>query len=155
MHPTISQLWQDYRMHNPQAPEALPIAYHFCDNEVDAQLCLDLVLAGQKRATASSLAELKLNADAIPQVGDFAIITDWQGRAVCVIRTHTVEFRSFAEVDADFAYIEGEGDRSLTWWREAHFQYFSRVLAETDILVDDNLEIVCEQFELVFGARQA
>jgi uncharacterized protein YhfF len=36
------------------------------------------------------------------------------------LETVEVARRPFGDVDADFAYEEGEGDRSLSYWREAH-----------------------------------
>jgi uncharacterized protein YhfF len=66
--------------------------------------------------------------------------------------TYAVEIRRFAEVDEDFARAEGEGDGTLSWWRNAHRDYFTRVLAGSSYEVDDKLEIACERFELVFAA---
>lgn len=152
MHPSVKQLWDRYRSVDPDAPATVPIAYCFCDNPKDAQELLDLVLAGRKRATASSLAELRMAGDPVPRPGDFAIVTDWNGEAKAVIRTHAVDLRKFHEVDAAFAHAEGEGDRSLAWWRDAHREYYRRVLAESGCQVDDDLEIVCEYFDLVFAA---
>ena len=127
-------------------------AYHFCDNAEDAATCLQLVLDGQKRATACSLAELELSGDPIPQAGDLNVATDFAGDAHAIIRTKSVEFRKFSEVDAQFAREEGEGDLTLEWWRDAHQAYFERVLADTDVVVDGDLMIACERFELVFTA---
>ena len=90
--------------------------------------------------------------DPVPQPGDFAIVTDWNGEAKAVIRTHTVDIRKFHEVDAAFAYAEGEDDRSLAWWRDAHRAYYRRALAGSGCRVDDDLEIACEYFDLVFSA---
>lgn len=152
MHPSIDDLWKRYRALDPAAPAQTPIAYHFCDNEADAQTCLALVLAGTKRATASSLAELAAAGAPVPAAGDFAIVTDWAGVAQAVLRTTAVEVRRFGEVDEAFAAAEGEGDGSLAWWREAHRGYFTRVLAGSGQAVDDDLLIACEHFEVVLSA---
>ena len=152
MHPSVEALWTRYRALDPAAPAQTPIAYHFCDNEADARTCLALVLAGTKRATACSLAELEAAGAPIPAAGDFAIVTDWAGVAKAVLRTTAVEVRRFGDVDAAFAAAEGEGDGSLAWWREAHHGYFSRVLAGSGHAVDDDLLIACEHFEVVLVA---
>jgi uncharacterized protein YhfF len=34
--------------------------------------------------------------------------------------------RRFSEIDEAFAFDEGEGDRTLTYWRTAHQSYFER-----------------------------
>lgn len=149
---SVTRLWDRYRAINPDAPAAAPISFHFCNNQQDADLCAALVVAGQKRATAMSVAELQLAGVPAPRVGDHAIVTDWAGTAVAVIRTASVETRRFGEVDEDFARTEGEGDLTLEWWRTAHRAYFEDVLAGSGHVVNDDLEIICERFELVFKA---
>lgn len=151
MHPSVEQLWARYRAANPDAPPEIPPAFHFCDNQEDADICAALVLEGRKRATASSLAELRLAGDPVPKPGNLAIVTDWAGEAKGVICTRSVEIRRFCEVDEDFARAEGEGDGTLFWWRTAHRAYYERVLAGSGQEVDDALEIVCERFELAFA----
>ena len=150
-HPSVEQMWARFRALNPEAPAEPPLAYHFCDNREDAQVCADLVVAGQKQATAASLAELEMAGYPVAEPGDLAIITDFSGLARAIVRTTSVEIRRFGDVDAQFAWDEGEGDRSLEWWRDAHLAYYQRVLAETDVPVDDDLMIACERFETIFA----
>lgn len=152
MNPSVSALWQRYRLVDPAAPVEAQAVYHFCDNQEDADVCADLVVAGQKCATASSLAELKLAELPVPEAGDYAVITAWNGEARAVIRTTSVDIRRFGDVDADFARAEGEGDLTLEWWRDAHRAYYERVLADSDYAVDDDLMIACERFEVVLAA---
>ena len=45
--------------------------------------------------------------------GERWIVLDGRGEPRCVIETTEVTYRRFGEVDAAFAYEEGEGDRSL------------------------------------------
>jgi uncharacterized protein YhfF len=50
----------------------------------------------------------------------------------------------FGDVDQAFAFDEGEGDRSLAYWRAAHRRYFSRQgTFAPDMLLN------CERFRLV------
>jgi len=53
-------------------------------------------------------------------------------------------------VDADFAAREGEGDRSLEYWRSVHWDFFSRNLAAFGILPTEELVLVCETFEKIY-----
>lgn len=152
MHISVERLWQHYRRAHPDAPIACPLVYHFCDNPKDADACAALVVAGIKQATASSLAELSRAGDALPKVGDVAIVTDWAGQACALIRTRAVQIRRFGDVDARFAQDEGEGDRTLGWWRDAHRAYYARVLEGSGIMIDDDLKIACEWFDVVLLA---
>jgi uncharacterized protein YhfF len=54
------------------------------------------------------------------------------------------------EVDAQFAYDEGEGDRSLDHWRTAHWEYFSRVLPLIAKEPISDMPLVCERFRVVY-----
>lgn len=152
MNPSVSALWQRYRLVDPSAPAEAQAIYHFCDNQEDADGCADLVVAGRKCATATSLPELERDNIPMPKTGDFAVITGWSGEARAVIRTTSVDICRFGDVDADFARTEGEGDLTLEWWRDAHRAYYQRVLADSGHAVDDDLLIACERFEVVMAA---
>ena len=52
---------------------------------------------------------------------------DGAGHSRAVIETIELTQRRFPEVDAAFAYDEGEGDRTLSYWRKAHETYFTRL----------------------------
>jgi uncharacterized protein YhfF len=45
---------------------------------------------------------------------------------------------------------EGEGDRSLASWREAHLQYFGSQAATQDFEFDEHSKVVLERFELLW-----
>lgn len=152
VHPSVTALWQAFLKTHPDVPKELPPVFYFCDNQRDADHCAELVREGRKRATAASLAELELSGDPIPKPGDRAIVTMWDGEAVALIRTRSVELTRFDEVDAEFAAEEGEGDLTLAWWREAHEAYYRRVLSGTRFEFSEALMIACERFETVLKA---
>ena len=118
-------------------PETLP--------DLSTELAL-LVRDGPKRATAGLLAEYEEEGEALPLPGDLSLILDGASAPVCVIRTTQVETRRFGDVDEAFAWDEGEGDRTLEWWRKAHMWFF----AEQGIDVDDDTMMVLERFELLW-----
>lgn len=152
MNASISRIWRSYLASIQQLPDDAPAppAWHFCDNEDDANECLRLVLSGEKRATAPSVWELEAAGDPLPEVGDLNIITDWNGEARCIIRTTEVTILPFASVSAEHARLEGEGDGSLAYWREVHRAYYGRVLTGTNRAFDPQMPVVFEQFEVVF-----
>jgi uncharacterized protein YhfF len=65
-----------------------------------------------------------------------------------LIETIEVTYRRFNEVEADIAFDEGEGDRSLAYWRDAHRTYFGRLGR-----FSEDMMLMCERFRLieVFG----
>jgi len=130
-------------------------AWHFCDNQADADELAELVRAGRKRATAGPLWSYEAEGEPLPKIGDVSVITDWAGEACCVIRTISVEVVAYDDVSEEFAATEGEGDRSLSYWRKVHWAAFTRSLEEIDKVPMLDMPVVCERFEVVFGAAKA
>lgn len=126
-----------------------PPAWHFCDTESAAETCLALVLAGRKRATAPSVAELEAAGQPLPRPGDLDIITGWAGDPACLIETVSAEIVPFEDVPGSFAKAEGEGDGTLAWWRDAHSAYYARVLEGTGQGFAADMPIVMQHFRVV------
>ena len=147
-------LWEDYLQslgEDEATTEKTYTAWHFCDNEADADELAALVKAGRKRATAGSLWAYEHEGSPLPNVGDLSMILDWAGQAQCIIRTVQIDIVPFEEVTAEFACTEGEGDRSLDYWREGHWRFFSRELKAFGREPDARMPVVCERFDVVFG----
>lgn len=104
-----------------------------------------LVLAGVKTATCTTLAEYEEKGWPIPRPGDRFVMLDSAGEPLGVIETTVLEIRPAGEVAAAFAYDEGEGDRTLAYWRAAHEAYFGK---QGRTLTDETI-LVCERFRLV------
>jgi uncharacterized protein YhfF len=111
---------------------------------------LACVLDGPKRATAGALWAYEAEGEAVPVPGDYSVLLDGHGVARCIIRTTGVKVVPFDQVDAGFAYAEGEGDRSLEYWREAHWEYFVHELTELGREATEDMPVVCERFEVVY-----
>lgn len=125
-------------------------AFFFGDSEKLANELAELVLRGTKRATAGAAWSYEAEGKLLPQPGDLSIVTDWSGRPLCVIETVSVEVVPFCEVTAEFAATEGEGDSSLSFWQEAHRQYFNRECAKAAREFNENMLVACECFTVVY-----
>ena len=115
--------------------------------ELATELAL-LVRDGPKRATAGLASEYEVGGESLPKVGDLSLVLDGDGAPICVIRTTQVEIRRFADVDEAFAWDEGEGDRTLAWWRRAHVHFFERF----NLPVSQDTLMMLERFELLWPA---
>ncbi len=149
MHPSINKMWGTYRASITSElllPIVPPSYWHFCDNQPDANLLVELVLRGQKRATASSLWYLESSNEKIPAPGDLHVVTNWEGIAKCILETTSVQITPFNLVGEEFARAEGEGDLTLEFWREVHWEYFKRELASVGRVRCKDMPIVCESF---------
>jgi len=114
-------------------------SFAFGDNPALADELLELVMKGIKTATCSTEDEPNTSS-----LGEQWVVLDSRGEPRCVIETTEVTYRKFGEVDAAFAHDEGEGDRSLSYWRNAHRRYFGRLGR-----FSEDMMLMCERFRLV------
>lgn len=110
-----------------------------------------LVKDGIKTATSSAYDLYAKSGEPLPEIGAYSVILSSDGSAVCIIRTVCVEVVRFCEVGEEFAEKEGEGDKSLGYWRRVHEEFFTRELKECGLNFSPDMKVVCERFELVFG----
>jgi uncharacterized protein YhfF len=113
--------------------------FSFGDGPELADELLALVLSGAKTATCWAARDGELT-----QVGKRMIACDGAGEPRVVLETVSMVQRVFEEVDADFARLEGEGDLSLAFWREAHQDYFGNNGG-----FDPKMVLWCEVFRVV------
>ena len=152
-HQSVKEMWKNYVMSTGDYiinTNKNYTSWYFCDNEESANNLAELVKQGVKRATAGLYYSYQVEGEALPQVGDFNIITDWRGIAQCIIATKIVTILPFKNVTEEFARIEGEGDKSLKYWKEVHNDFFIRELLEHKIKFEENMLIVCQEFETVY-----
>jgi uncharacterized protein YhfF len=119
--------------------------FSFGDNPVLAAELAALVLDGRKTATCWAASD-----GPITEVGKRMVMLDGAGKPLAVLETVELTQHRFNEMDAAFAYDEGEGDRSLAFWQEAHRTYFTR----KGQFAEDML-LYCERFRLIERIAQA
>ena len=120
------------------------LAFAFGDTPEMADGLLALVLEGKKTATCSALSEYEAEGEPIDRVGERGVVLDGRGRPACAIETCEVAIKRFDEIDAAFAYDEGEGDRSLAYWRGEHERFFRKYG-----LFSEDMLLVCYRFRLI------
>ncbi|QEE14700.1 ASCH domain-containing protein [Promethearchaeum syntrophicum] len=123
--------------------------WHFCNNESDANNLAELVRKGIKCATASLYDVYQAENEPIPSIGSHSVIINYDGLPQSIIRTTKVDIVPFEEVSADFARIEGEGDKSLNYWRRVHNEFFSEESKVYNVAFTPRSLVICEQFEVV------
>ena len=149
----IQQYWQKFlaQCTPEQAAQytSIPEAWGFGDNPQLADQLGSLVVQGIKTATCGTVWEYEQDGEPMPKVGDLSIILDGNDQPMCIIETTEVRIIPFNEVDAQFAYEEGEDNRTLESWRREHWKYFSRN-ATTEGQMKETMPLVCERFRLIW-----
>jgi uncharacterized protein YhfF/GNAT superfamily N-acetyltransferase len=153
--PRVDAFWRHFCAQVRLPPTTPCQAWHFGDSPALAHELVELVLHGPKRATAG-LAEFNDRSPMLkPVPGGYSVVTEADGTPRAVIRTTTLERRPFADVDARFAWDEGEGDRTLGDWKDGHRRYFARELAAAGRAFDERMLVDLERFELLYPFEQA
>lgn len=146
---SIQQLWKEYKKINTDAPEHYD-AWAFGASKEDADELAKLVIEGTKTATSSSYMLYEVEEEPLPYEGLHNIILDGNGEALAIIETTEIEIVPYREVTEEHAYLEGEGDRSLAYWREVHEKFFKSELQNVNQDFHDRIPVVCERFKLIY-----
>ena len=126
------------------------VAEWFGDNPELADELGQLILSGIKTGTCSAVWEWEAEGNPIPEVGLISVTLNGQGEPICILETTEITLRRYDEVDEDFARSEGEGDLTLKYWREAHRNFFSRVLPKVGREFSEDMPLVCERFQVIY-----
>ena len=138
---TAQEMW------NASGIQAEYEAWAFGD---DSDTLAELVCTGVKTATASAYPFYELEGEDLPKAGEYSVILNAKDEAVCIIRTTKVYVTPYREVTAEQAWKEGEGDRSLNYWRRVHEAFFRKELEAASLTFTEDMGVVCEEFEVIY-----
>ena len=146
----IEDFWRNF-CETAKLDSATPYqVWFFGNNSEMARALAGLVIAGKKRATASLVEFNESHPETAPIDDGYSVVTDFEGNPLCIIQTTEIRKIPFTEVDAAFAFDEGEGDLSLEDWRDGHWRYFTKEAAEFGLGFKENSLVTCERFRLLF-----
>ena len=148
---THQELWAAYKAVNPEAGDG----YEAWAYGADPDTLAELTRTGVKTSTASAGVWYESGEEPMPRAGEYSVVLNSREEAVCVIRTARVYTVPFDQVSAQQAYREGEGDRSLAYWRKVHEDFFRAELAQAGLEFSPDMPVVCEEFEVVWPPIQA
>jgi uncharacterized protein YhfF len=149
----INQYWEQFLASlPPDSPYRTRtyVAEGWGDSPTMADELGALIVQGTKTATCSALWEWEAEGNPIPKAGYLTIALDGRGEPLCIVETTEISIHQYNEVEAGFARAEGEGDLSLNYWREAHRNYFSRVLQKVGKEFSEDMPLVCERFRVIY-----
>lgn len=148
---TAKELWERFTREN----NINDCQYEAWSFGMNADHLAELVLTGHKTATASAYVLYDLAGEELPQKDEYSVILDSQDNPVCVIRTVNVEIVPFNLISDKHAFKEGEGDKTLSYWRKVHKEFFSNELKAVGLKFSDDMLVVFEEFEVASRADDA
>jgi uncharacterized protein YhfF len=152
--PEVETFWQAFR----RARDVPEQPYDVCRMGDSPQLAaelLALILKGPKRATACLLRDVEQGIETLARIGGYTVVLDADDQPRAIWRTRTVDVKPLCQVDAAFAWDEGEGNRTRHDWLASHVRYFTRRAAIEGFSFDESMPAVFERFTLVWPAGDA
>jgi uncharacterized protein YhfF len=147
--PGSTELEAILQLHHIPLPAGALRAGAFGDSDALSNELIELIRRGEKRATCSLLWSWEFDNETIPEVGDVEVVFTFAGRPALVCQAVKVDIVPFREVRADFAAAEGEGDRSLQYWRSEHWRFFESECNRIGRVPSQTMPLVCEWFEVL------
>lgn len=144
---TVEYYWKEFTEKNPKYKGKSYTAWQF---GVDPDELAELVISGKKSLTCSSLKEYELESESLPEAGEVSIVLGADDNPKCIIECTAVYTVMFKDADEEIAYKEGEGDRTLSYWRQAHINFFSWLYKEMGLEFNESEEIVVEEFKMIY-----
>ena len=116
------------------------------------------ILSGAKTTTSGLLAGYERDGEPLPDPGDRWVVIDSAGEPVALVEVIAVRVIRLADVDLAHAVGEGEGFGSVAEWRAGHEDFWHSDEVRTELgdpafTVNDDTQVVAEQFRLVTGER--
>ena len=106
---------------------------------------VDLVVNGNKRATAGLLSEYEFEGEELETVGEREAILDNNDQAVAIVEITKVEVLPFALVPDEFVLAEAEGDLNAEDFRNSHRKFWT----EAGETITDETPVVTLYFDVV------
>jgi uncharacterized protein YhfF len=119
-------------------------------DDKDAETGAELILSKQKTATSSLLWQYESSGKALPPLGNLSVVENGRRAPVCVVKTTWIDIVRFGDVDAQFAFEYGEGDRTLEGWRKMFWDYYSNACTALGREMSPEAPLVCERFRVIF-----
>ncbi|MBC1806517.1 ASCH domain-containing protein [Listeria sp. FSL L7-0993] len=146
---SVNEMWQKYRAENPAISNKFEV-WAFGNSARMANELGELVMNGVKTGTSSLFYWYDQGGETMPSVGSHVVLLNGEEEAMGIIKLVGVTIMPFNEVPETFAYLEGEGDRTLDYWRKVHTSFFTNECVELGISFEEDALVVCEEFEVVF-----
>ena len=144
----IEGYWQQFAKQNQL--EASYEAWSFGNTPEMADELVELVIEGTKKATTSAYPLYEIQGEMIPKENEYSVLLDGMSMPKAIIRTTKVEITAFNKISEEYAYTEGEGDKSLGYWKNEHKRMFKAEMKKNGQVFTEDMLCVCEFFECMY-----
>ena len=145
-----SVLWQKYIAAHPENKKRRYLAWHYGTDKQTADRWARFVRDGRIQGAAYCAWAFEFDHTQEPKTDDYSVILDWDGNAVCIVKTVRVETVPFDQVTDGLARLEGS--RNTLEWREEKGAQYKAICARIGLEFSESLPVLFERYEVVFKA---
>jgi uncharacterized protein YhfF len=152
MNTNIEDFWNRFKEQTRQPEAELRGAWAFGLGREMADDLARLVVKGEKTMTSSAKPLYDLDNEPYPEAdGKYDIVLNGDNEPVAVIQNTSILRNLFYVVPEEVAQGEGEGDKTLEYWRRVHKDFWEKEFAMEGLKLDlDTLEVITEVFQLIY-----
>lgn len=145
--PKQHEVWTSFlARHDLPMTTKLYECFYFGLTKPVADELMELVLKGQKRATASALASfIDTNP---PQENDYSMLIRFDGEPQAIIQTRQTIIKPFNEMTFDIVKAEGE-DETLQSWQDNHRKFFRAEASLLGYEFSETMPVLFEWFDVI------
>ena len=148
----INEFWEKYLLTLPlhERNQTYVEASSFGNSAELADRIAVLVRSGVKTTTSQLLWEQQIQHSRLDEPGDKSIVIDSQGHPVCIIEVEHVFILPFNQVDAEFVFAYGEGDRTMEFWNKNMWGYYQEECKELGKEARQDMPMICQVFKVIY-----
>lgn len=122
----------------------------FGGSKAMADIIIPLVQSGEKTGTFALGAEFESDPSRAPQVGDWYVVTWFEGPPVLLFRVTEVEVVPFEGISDRHVEVEGPNARDVKVWRDIHWPYWGAMLRKMGREPSMQMPVIFHRFEVVY-----
>ena len=124
---------------------------HYGNSRAIGDAIIPLVRDGEKTGTFSLAAEFDGKPDDAPSVGDYYVVTDFDGDPALLFRITEIEHVPFVGINATHVQVEGPAARTVEVWRKIHWDYWGSILRARGSEPSEDMPVIFQRFKLLFA----
>jgi uncharacterized protein YhfF len=120
----------------------------FGNSATIANQVVPLIVSGEKTGTFALEAEFASSGTPRPQVGDWYVVTTFEGHPVALYRVTETEVLPFDAIAERHVAVEGPRLRDVAAWRRVHWDYWTSTLGAMGKTPTEDMLVVFQRFEV-------
>ncbi|MCU0759205.1 MAG: ASCH domain-containing protein [Steroidobacteraceae bacterium] len=122
----------------------------FGGSKAMADVIVPLILAGEKTGTFALAAEFESDPERAPRVGDWYVVTWFEGPPALLYRVTEVEVVPFEGIGERHVQVEGPSARDVKVWRDIHWPYWGGMMKQWGREPSMQMPVIFQRYEVVY-----